>query len=162
MPKITVPQEKLEGFPELPPGRYTVRLDGFKPKKAKSGTSENLNAQLTVINHPTANDQKVFHGCNTTFPPALYDLAHALGIKFEGEGTNPNPEFPGEFQCRVHGPNCDSSDPENWQYVGPLLGQVGDLEVVESDNGSGKKQNKLGRFYCRVPGCTAKHAASLL
>lgn len=164
MPKIGVQKESLEGFPEIPIGRYTFRMDGFKPKKAKSGTSENLNAQLTIINHATQNDKKVFHGCNTTFPPALYDFAHACGIKFEGEDTpnDPAAQFPGEFICKVHGPQCDSSDPENWVYQGPLSGQVGELEVVESDNGSGKKQNKLGRFYCRVPGCQAKHSASLL
>lgn len=164
MPTISVPKEKLEGLPQLPVGRYQFRLDGFSPKKPKTqgATSINLNAQLTVINHPTMNDRKVFNNCNTDFPPAMYDMAHAVGVKFLNEDTDPNPKFPGEFNCKVHGPACDSSDPANWDYVGPLLGQVGELEIVMGDNGKGQQVPKLGRFYCRVPGCTAKHSQSLM
>ena len=93
----------------------------------------------------------------------MYDMSHALGVQFDGEAAgDPNPQFPGEFQCRVHGPNCNSSDPENWSYIGPLAGAVGEVEVAESDNGKGGRTTKISKFYCRVPNCTAKHSESLL
>ena len=162
MPTISIPKEKLEGFPQLAPGRYQVMLESFAPKKAKSGTSINLNAALVVINHPTANGAKIFNNANTTFPPACYDMAHGLGQKFTGEDTDTDPTIPGEFICKVHGPTCDSSDPENWIYQGPLTQQVGEVEIGLGDDGKGGQSAKLKRFFCRVPGCTAKHSESLL
>jgi len=167
MPKVTVSKESLEGLPPLPTGRYTFRLDSFEPKlsKPKPGKTQsvNLNASLVIINHPDAkiNGRKLTNNANVGFAPSLFDMAHAVGVRFENEGTD-NPEFPGEFQCRVHGPNCDSSDPENWSYIGPLVGQTGELEIMMGDNGKGGQSAKLGKFYCRVPGCTAKHAESLV
>ncbi len=164
-PKIGTPRENLEGMPAMPTGRYTFRLDEFKPAKPKKigSTSINLNANLTVINHPTLSDRKLFNNANTDFAPSMYDMAHACGIKYEGEDdpSVTTPVFPGEFQCRVHGAACDSSDPQNWQYIGPLAGQVGECEVVDADNGRGGRTTKIGRFLCRIPGCTAKHSDNI-
>jgi hypothetical protein len=154
MPKITVNKESLEGLPSLPAGTYDVRLDGFKPRKSKKGDSVNLNAIFKVINNPTYNDREIWLNCNTSFPPAMYDMAHGMGVPFEAEDTA-DPQFPGEFQ----GPD---DDPSKWNYIGPLIGRTGQIEVADKDNGKGGTNSGVKRFFCQVAGCTGRHKDSLL
>ena len=154
MPKFGFDKQDLQGPVPIPPGIYEVRLDGFKPKKSKKGETVNLNPTLVIINHATENDKKVWYNCNTAYPPGLLDLCHCFGVRFENEDGE-NPQFPGDFQ----GPD---NDPSQWSYIGPLVGQIGKLEIAEADNGKGGKKTAVKRFFCAVPGCTASHKESLL
>jgi hypothetical protein len=140
MPKFSFSKQDMEGKPPLPAGIYEVRLDGFRPKKAKKGDSINLNPQMKVINHPTLNDSNAFYNLSTAFGPGIIDFCHCFGQKMENEGSD-SPDFPGEFPG-------DPDDPTKWSYIGPLVGQVGRVEIAETDDGKG--------------GHTTKHRESLL
>lgn len=158
MPKIGITTEQLEGLKNPPAGIYEVRLDGFKPKasKLKPGKepSVNLRPQLKIINHSTLNDQPVFSHCNTAFAVEIYDLCHALGVPYDGEGTD-QAQMPGEFQ----GPD---DQPEQWSYIGPLVGQVAKVEVANTTDQNNKPTTQVNKWFCRVEGCQAKHRDSLI
>ena len=149
MPKITPPPESLEGRKPNAAGVYMVRLDGFKPRKSKSGDSVNLYPTLKIINHPTANDNNVFENLNSSAGWVLKDFVHAFGLPMD------NGSLPGDFQ----GPD---DDPTKWTYVGPLKGRTAKLEVAMKDNTKGGMIDAVKRYFCAVPGCQEKHSESLI
>lgn len=159
MAKISISKDQLEGLKNPPAGIYDVRLDGFKPKaaKAKPGKdpSTNLRPQLKIINHSSLNDAPVFTHCNTAFGVEIFDMCHAFGVKYEGEGVVDDPQMPGEFQ----GPD---DNPDQWTYIGPLVGQVAKVEVAETTGMNGQPTTQVKRWICRVPGCTAAHRDNLI
>lgn len=160
MPKLTASKDKIEGLPPLPEGIYAFRLDGFKPAKASKGGSVNLNPIMKVINHPEYNDRNIFENLNTKGEWVWKDFCHALGVELPMDGAD-SYEFPGTFNCRVHGDQCPQDDPQNWDYTGPLLGQVGQCYQVQADNTRGGIINKTKYYVCKVPGCTLKHSKNL-
>lgn len=158
MTKITINKSDLEGKKNPGPGIYHFRLDGFDPKFAKEKPGQersvNLRPKLVIINHGSLNGESIMTYTNTSYPPELFDLCHALGVKYENEEAD-NPSMPGEFQ----GPD---DDPTKWQYIGPLAGQTGQLEVAEAVGKDGKTRSQIKKFFCRVQGCTARHRESLI
>ena len=149
MPKIHAPKESIEGKPQLGGGIFEFRLDGFKPKKSKDGKSTNLNPQMRVINHPTNNDAPIFENMNSQAGWVQQDFCHALGVEMEPDGG-----FPGEF-------NGPESDPSQWTYMGPLVGRTGRVELVQVPNLKGGMRTTPKKYFCAVPGCTARHTESL-
>ena len=160
--KLTFGKDKLESKPlsNPPAGIYEFMLEGFKPKWGKEKTDGsvrgvNLRPILKIVNHPTLTGAEIFTWCSTNMPSELYDLSHALGVPFENEGQE-SMSVQGEFQ----GPD---DDPTQWTYVGPLVGQVGKLEIGErTNNKTGKPETSLKRYFCRVEGCQADHRESYL
>jgi hypothetical protein len=158
MPKIGISKEQLEGLKNPAPGIYDFRLDGFNPKYAKEKEGKersiNMRPKLVIINHPTLNGESIMTHGNTAFGVELYDMCHALGVPYENEGSD-NPTIPGDF-------NGPDDDPSKWQYVGPLVGQTGKIELADKQGSDNKVRSQVKRYFCRVPGCQASHRESLL
>ena len=160
MPKLSFSKDQLEGksFANPPAGIYEFTLDGFKPKAAKQKdgkqASVNLRPTLRIVNHPQLTGTEIYTWCNTSFPAELYDLSHSLGVPFDGDGTD-NASMPGEFV----GPD---DDPSQWSYIGPMVGQVGKLEIADTTDQKGAPCTAVKKYFCRVQGCTAEHRDSLL
>lgn len=161
MPRLKMSKEAIEGQPLIPEGLYTFRLDGFKPKLSRDKNSTNLNPTMKVINHSEHNDRNIFENLNTKGDWVWKDFCHALGVPITDDG-NGSYEFPGTFECSVHHDSCDGSDPDNWQYVGPLTGQTGQVYVVQADNSKGGAKNAIKYYVCKIPGCTLKHSNNLV
>lgn len=153
MPKLRGNADEVQGQSLLPEGLYTVRLDGFKPKVSKNGQSVNLQPQMKIINHPDHNDRNVFENLNTNAKFMWADFCHAFGVPLD-EFPDGGIGFPGDFP----GPE---DHPDQWQYVGPLLGQTGQVYVIQGDNGSGGKNNKIRFYVCKIAGCTHNHSKNL-
>lgn len=161
MAKIGVSKDQLEGLKNPPAGIYEFRFDGFKPKlaKKKEGKDQSINMrpQLVVVNHPTLTGETIMDHGNTAFAAGLYDMCHALGVQYEGEAQgSDNMNLPGEFLPQ------GETDPEKWQYVGPLVGQVGQVELGDKQGTDNKMRTQVKKFFCRVEGCQANHRESLL
>jgi hypothetical protein len=155
MPKLTATKEELKGPPLLPEGLYTIRMAGFKPQFSKDKGSVNLTPQLKIINHPDYNDRSPgFENLNTKAKFLWQDFCHAFGVPLQENPANGELEFPGDFS----GPD---NDPTKWDYSGPLLGQVGQVYVVQADNTRGQDVNKIKFYVCKVPGCTERHSKDL-
>lgn len=156
MPKLTASKEEIKGLPPMKEGMLTVRLDGFKPKWSKDKGSVNLNPEMTVINHAEYNDRKVFDNLNTKGKWVWKDFCHAFGVPM-AEDSNGDFEFPGDWDTPD---GKDASEPENWIYRGPLLGQTAQLYIIQSSY-NGQDNNKIKFYCCRVQGCTEKHSSNL-
>jgi hypothetical protein len=150
MPKITTTKEQLEGKPPLEVGIYDFRVDGFKPELTKDKQSVNLRPQLRVINHPTHNGDPIFEWLNSQAGFMHKDFCAALGLELtvnaDGGAT-----LPGEFL----GPD---DDPTKWQYVGPIVGRTGKLELALGDNGRGKMIPKIKRYISALPNYQCKES----
>ena len=154
MPRLKTSPDKIEGMPPMPEQLVTVRLDGFKPKYSKDRQSVNLNPTMVIINNADYNDRRVFENLNSKGEWVWPEFCHALGVDLERDGDG-NYVFPGDFD----GPE---DEPTKWEYKGPLLGQTGQLYLVQADNGKGGITNKVKNYLCRVPGCTHKHKDNLV
>jgi hypothetical protein len=156
MATIKLNKEKLAGPPVLPEGLYTIRLDGFKPKKpsakAKNQSAINLRPTLKIINHPTYNDQLVFENLSTSADWVIKDFVHAFGLELDGADKD---ELPGTFNP----PN--ETDPEKWSYAGPLQGRTAQIFLKVGEDDKGRPQNKINQYVCAVPGCSDKHSTNL-
>lgn len=171
MPNIKVPVGKLKGFEALPPGTYQLRLDGFEPKWSKKKDSINLQPKLIVINNQNQelNDGKhrAFDNLNSQAGWVLIDFCHAFGERMTGEEdgvpmeqwTSPDVGMPGDFQENPSFPG----DPEKWTYVGPLLGRVATVDIINQPgyNNANKVQAVINKYYCQVQGCTHSHSEGL-
>lgn len=156
MAKISVPKKSLEKLPPLPPGMYTLRFDGFKPdwSQGKDGKEKsiNLRPQMVVINNPTAdlNGRHVNDWLNVNAGWILKDFLHAFGQDFVMNGDDA--DIPGEFLYGGADPKLPTG------YQGPLLGQVGDVEMMLSPDG---KYSNIKRYICKLPGCQEAHQENL-
>lgn len=153
MPKLTASKDEIRGQPLLPEGLYTVRMDGFKPRLSKNKDSVNLQPQMVIVNHSDYNDRHIFDNLNSKAKWIWADFCHAFGVPL-GETPTGDVEFPGDFV----GPD---EDPEKWQYQGPLLGQIGQVYVIQADNNAGGINNRIKFYVCKVPGCSLKHSKDL-
>ncbi len=156
MPKISVPKKTLEKLPNLPPGMYQVRCDGFKPdwSQGKDGKQKsiNLRPQMKVVNNPNAelNGRPVLDWVNVNAGWILQDFLHCFGQEFVENGDDV--DIPGEFLYGGSDPNLPTG------YQGPLLGQIGDVELIQSSDG---KYTNVKRYICKVPGCQVQHSENL-
>jgi len=123
MPKLRASAEDVKVPPTPSSGIYTVRLKGFKPDYSKKKDSVNLNPQLEIINHPEFNNTPLFESMNTKakFYWEAFCACFGCAVTKEADGAF---DLPGEFT----GPE---NNPKAWSYVGPLLGQEGQVEVLE-------------------------------
>lgn len=157
--RMGAPKDSMEPRKVLPAGRYSVRLDSFKPKlsKPKPGKDQsiNYNPDLRVTNHPTFNGEKVYTPMNQQVGFILEAFIHMLGHQLEI--VDNSAVMPGGFIPDPSSP----TDISRFNYQGPLLGQVGDLELGINKNDKGKDQNYIKQFHCRVVGCTTKHPTEL-
>ena len=152
MLKLTASKEEIKGLPAMTEGMVTLRLDGFEPKLSSKKTSVNLNPIMKVINHAEYNDRRVFENLNTLGKWVWPDFCHAFGIAMVE--ANGDFEFPGDWD----GPE---SEPDKWQYKGPLLGQQAQVYVVQVDDTKGGVRNAIKYYICKVQGCSSKHSANL-
>jgi hypothetical protein len=158
MPKIAIPKKQLEPPSRLPAGMMTVRLDGFKPDKSKpkpgKDQSINLNPVMKTVNNPDPelNNKPVFENLNVNAGWVIQDFVHGFGLEMVNNGESS--DIPGEFL----GPE---NEPKLWQYQGPLLGRLANVELIETEY-NGKKQIKIKRYLCAVPGCQLSHSENLV
>lgn len=155
--KMGMTKENLSGPAPAPNGIYKLRVTGFRPAIAKSGTSLNYNAEFTLVENPEYENRKVFHPLNTAFAIAIWDFVHACGEEME-EQVDPDtgePMFvlPGTFEGLKDNPD----DPSKWgKYIGPLTNKVFEAELANTEY-QGKKKNEVRAFFCAVPNCSTKH-----
>jgi len=154
MPRLQAAKERIEGPPPMPEQMVTFRLDGFKPAAAKKGGSVNLNPVMKIINSAEFNDRIIFENLNTKGEWIWPEFCHALGVPLEKDSSD-NYVFPGDFV----GPE---DDPSKWQYTGPLLGQIGQCYIVQTDNTKGGVKNAVKFYVCKLPGCSHKHKDNLI
>jgi hypothetical protein len=152
--RLGAPKDSMEGRKLLPNGRYTVQLDGFAQKMSKKGDSINYNPKLRIINHPKLAGEKVYTSLNQGAGFILLDFCHMLGHQMEQVGDDF--VFPGGF---IPNP-ADPNDVSKMTYQGPLQGSVGDV-LVDTNQYEGKPQNYIKQYFCKIPGCTQKHATEL-
>jgi hypothetical protein len=153
VPRLTATKDEIKGLPPMAEGLVTLRLDGFKPKFSKDKGSVNLNPVLKVTNHSEYNDRVVFENLNTKGKWVWKDFCHAFGVPLVE--VNGDYEFPGDFAG-------EDNNPESWQYTGPLLGQLGQVYLVQADDTKGGIKNAVKFYSCKVPGCSEKHTANLV
>jgi hypothetical protein len=153
VPRLTASKEEVKGPPPMPEGLYTLRCDGFKPRWSKDKGSVNLNPILKITNHHEHNDRIVFENLNTKAKWIWTDFSHAFGVPYpDATGSY---DFPGDFPG-------DKDNPETWQYVGPLLGQLCQVYLVQADDTKGGVKNAIKFYVCKIPGCGEKHSANLV
>lgn len=155
MARMGVSTESLEGQKAFEPGFYDFRLDGFKPKKAKSGDSTNFNPDMRVINHATRNDDKIFFNLNSAAGWIQKDFVHCLGLQMEIDGDMAF--MPGDWQPDPQEPNNVSK----YTYSGPMVGRTGRVEIAVRKDQKGKDQSYVKQLLCQVPGCQEKHSTDL-
>lgn len=157
--RFGAPKDSLEARKVIPPGRYQVRCDGFKPKMSKlkpgKDQSVNFNPQLVVTNHAQLNGEKIFTPLNQQVGFILEAFSHMLGLPLEV--VEDSAVIPGGFLQDPSAP----TDVSKMTYQGPLQGQVGELELGVNKSPTGNDQNYIKQFFCRVPGCKTKHPAEL-
>lgn len=153
MARLTASKDEIKGLPPMPEGLYSVRCDGFKPKLSKKGDSINLNPILKVTNDANFNDRTIFENLNTKGKWVWKDFCHCFGVPLVEDAAG-DFEFPGEFV----GPD---DKPEQWQYAGPVLGQIGQIYVIQADDTQGGVKNAIKFYVCKIAGCNEKHTANL-
>lgn len=146
MPKMSVPNESLKAKPPVPDGIYDVRLEGFEPKKSSKGDSINLNPILKIVNHPEHDGRQIYDNLNSKAGFIHQDFVHAFGEVMEVNGDSSS--IPGDFQGK-------EDDPATWQYVGPLVGKVAKIQVVQTTYNN-KPNNKVNMWICAVQDCAVK------
>lgn len=156
--RLGAPKDSMEGGKVLPSGRYTVILDGFKPKlsKNKDNPSINFYPQLRIINHPQFSGEKVRTPLNQGAGFILKAFCHMLG--FDMEIVEDQACIPGHFMPDPNKPN----DYSLYRYQGPLTGQQGDLELGIGKNQNGTRdQQFIKQYFCRLPNCAEEHPSEL-
>jgi hypothetical protein len=148
--KMIVSAEKIEGQDVMPSGQYEVKLLGFKPSLAKTG-SINLNACMEVVNHPDYAGRKLYSSLNVGMAFMYPDFSHCFGIIIEGDGKNF--WLPGTWDGDVA--KFKEDDPTTWKYVGPLVGRIGKIEVAVTEY-NGKERNDIRRYFWNTPGVESK------
>lgn len=151
-PKMSFSKESLEQKPALNEGLYELRLEGFEPKKSKSGTSTNLNPIIKVINHPTETGRKVYDNLNSGAAWIIEAFCHSFGLELVPDG-NGGFNMPGDF-------NGPEDDPSQWSYAGPLTGCVSKAFLKQTVYNN-QTNAKVDQWVCSVPNCQKKHPSGL-
>jgi hypothetical protein len=159
---MKIENTKLEGMDVIPAGIYEVKLDKFGPKNSKSGTSVNLNPQMSVVNHPDFAGRKVFDSLNQGGAFMYPDFVHAFGLPMETDGKDS--WIPGTWDADKA--KFKEDDASTWVYQGPIVGRIAKVEIAV-ENFNGKDTNRVRRYICAVADCASKfpkvrHSADLL
>jgi len=141
MLRLTASKEEVKGLPPMPEGLYTVRCDGFKPKYSKDKQSVNLNPVLKITNNAEYNDRVIFENLNTKAKWVWKDFCGCFGVPLVER--NGDYEFPGEFAGA-------DDNPESWQYSGPILGQLGQVMLIQADDTKGGIKNAVKSWVSRL------------
>jgi len=174
MPKMSIPSKSLQPPDPIPPGIYDVMLTGFKPtlSKQKEGKTQsiNLNPQMKIINSTetdaegkSLNGKPIFENLNMQAGWVIKDLIHSFGQDFVPSPTPDDPDAKGVPGFDIWD-TADMKSPQTWPpYNGPLLNEVGRLEIVQvpGATASAKPRSAVKRYFCRVPGCTEQHSENL-
>jgi hypothetical protein len=150
--KMKFSQEEMKGLEPVPAGIYDVAFVGFKPKKAKSGESINLNGMVKIIGRPEYSNRQVFVNLNTQIPGFIQDFVHSFGLEMEDQ-TGDDPSIPGNFDGDLG--KFKEDDPTTWVYKGPLLGQTGKFELGLREY-EGAQQQDIIKMICKVPNCAER------
>lgn len=153
--------DSLSGFKVIPPGIYTIRLNGFKPKFNKNKDGVNFNAQMEVINHPEHDGAKLFETLSSKAGFMQMEFAHGFGLPMEDTG-NGQYVIPGNWDGDPA--TFKEADPTTWKYDGPLLGRTAQVEVAV-DTYEGKENNKIKQYIWPegfIPPYEATHNTDLL
>lgn len=153
---MKVSNDKLEGQDVVKAGQYEVKLLGFKPKVAKSGTSYNLNPTMEIVNHSEFAGRKIFDTLNSGGAWTWPDFVHAFGLPMETNGTESwIPTMSKDGAWDGDPAKYDAENPDTWVYKGPLIGRIAKVEVAV-DSYKGKENNKIRRYFCAVADCATK------
>jgi hypothetical protein len=162
--KFSASKDEIKGLPAIPEGMYEVRLDAFKCTFSKDKQSVNLNPQMRIVGHSQHNDRLPgFFSLNTKAKFLWMDFCHCFGVPVPVDGAGEY-EFPGNFG------DFAEDEPEKWDYRGPLLGQTGQVYVIQGPardkQGNIKPgadpRNEIKFFVCKVPGCQERHSDNLI
>lgn len=157
--KMTLSKEQVEGKEALPEGIYKVRFVKFGPKltKQKPGESEssrtiNLNAEYEVVDNHEFAGRKIYEIMNMKSFGIQTEVCHAFGVTLDIDPTDGNYFIPGTWDSR---PEFDPENPETYEYKGPLLGKIAQVELaVRSYNG--RNSNQVRRYFCAINDCGTK------
>lgn len=170
---LQISKEQIEGREQLPEGIYKVRFSRFNPQWTRqnqlteqqwiASRSINLSGVYEVLEHPDYAGILVYDTLNVgpkTPLMGLVDMCHAFGFPIEIDSTTGQYEIPG-MDSILQAPNYDQDKPETWDYRGPLLGKVGQVEIGHKMF-NGKPQVRPRRWFCTVPNCTTRHSQNLI
>lgn len=166
---LHISKEQVEGKEQIPEGIYKVRFSKFNPQWTRQNQlteqqwlairSINLNGTYEVLEHPDYAGAFIYDTLNLGPKSPLFgliDMCHGFGIPIEyTEATGY--EIPG-MDSIVQASNYDPNNPETWDYRGPLLGRIGQVEVGHKLF-NGKPQVRPRRWFCAVPDCATKYPA---
>jgi hypothetical protein len=165
--QLKISKEQIEGKETVPPGLYKVRFICFSPKWTNQGNlteeqwianrSINLRAQYEVLEHPDYAGSPVFDTLNIGPKTPLFglqDMCHGFGLELPFDSNTGQYDIPG-MDSIEQGQKYDANDPTTWEYRGPLLGKVAQLEIGH-DMFNGRAIPKPQRWICTVPECAKR------
>lgn len=155
--KMSLSKEQVEGKEAMPEGIYKVRFIKFAPKLSKdkgdgSERSINLNAEYEVLDHPEYAGRKIFEIANMKSYNIQTEICHGFDVPLEVDPTDGSYFIPGTWDSRA---DFDESNPETYEYKGPLTGKVAQVELgIRTYNG--RNSNAVRRYFCAIPDCANK------
>jgi hypothetical protein len=153
--KMTLSKEQVEGREAMPEGIYKVRFIKFNPKLSKPNPGKpqsiNLNAEYEVIDNPEFAGRKVYEIANMGSYNIQTEICHGFGIPLEVDSDG-SYFIPGTWDSR---PDFDSANPETYEYKGPLIGKVAQIELAVTSY-NGRNRNQVRRYFCVVDDCGNK------
>jgi hypothetical protein len=166
--KLHISKEQVEGKEALPEGLYEVRFIKFSPKWTNQGNlteeqwkaarSINLRAEYEVLKHPEYAGTAIYDTLNVGPKTPLFglmDMCHAFGLNMDYDKDSESYEIPG-MDSVMHSPNFDPEKPETWEYRGPLIGKVAQVEIGHRMF-NGKPQPTPRRWFCAIPDCASRY-----
>lgn len=166
--KLHISKEQVEGREQLPEGIYKVRFSKFNPQWTRqnqltheqwiASRSINLQGVYEVLEHPDYAGTFVYDTLNIGPKTPLFglmDMCHAFGLNMEPDTASGEYDIPG-FDSVAQSPSFDPEKPETWDYRGPLMGRVAQLEVGHKLF-NGKPQVRPRRWFCSIPDCAQKY-----
>lgn len=166
--KLHISKEQIEGREAIPEGLYKVRFSKFSPKWTNQGNmseeqwfasrSINLNGVYEVVEHPDYAGALIYDTLNTGSKTPLFglmDMCHAFGFNMDFDPGTGEYDIPG-FDSINSNPNFDPEKPDTWEYRGPLIGKVAQIEIGHKMY-NGKPQVKPRRWFCAIADCASKY-----
>jgi hypothetical protein len=162
--QLKISKEQLEGRELVPEGLYKVRFSRFNPKWTNQGNltdaqwvasrSVNLQAEYEILEHPDYAGRIIYDTLNIGPKTPLFglqDMCHGFGFIIPQDPTTGQYDVPGMDSIEKN-PNYNPDDPTTWDYRGPLLGKVTQLELGH-DVWNGKTRERPRRWFCQVQNC---------
>jgi hypothetical protein len=165
---LKIGKEQIEGKEAVPEGLYKVRFVRFNPQWTRQNNqsedqwianrSINLNAEYEILEHPDYAGRPIYDTLNIGPKTPLFglmDMCHGFGIPMLFDATTEQYDIPG-MDSIEQSPSYDPDKPETWQYRGPLLGKVAQLEIGHTTF-NGKAQVRPRRWFCAVADCAKNY-----